>query len=49
MLSDLGRLNRQEEMNAVDPETGTAGVVFERDKPKHSSGLPQQQTSVDQA
>ena len=36
-------------MNAVDPETGTAGVAFERDKPNSGNGLPRQQTSVDQA
>lgn len=29
-------------MNAVDPETGTAGVAFEQDKPKLSNGLPRQ-------
>ena len=35
-------------MNAVDPETGTAGVAFERDKSNCGNGLPRQQTSVDQ-
>ncbi len=36
-------------MNAVDPETGTAGVAFERDKLNCGNGLLRQQTSDDQA